>query len=347
MNPVVLTRAYQGLVRPVLFRAYGGDPEAIHEVMLKVLAGVAHTPLAGVAEWLVGERRTPVTVAGVRFPGRVGVAAGLDKDGVAARAWACLGFGFAELGTVTATGQPGNPRPRLYRVPDVGALVNHMGFNNAGAAALAARLAAWGVRRGEASLGLPLGISLGKTKTVPLEDAAADYVSSLTAVHPYADYIALNVSSPNTPGLRDLQAGPAAAELVGEVVRAAARLDTVPVPVFVKVAPDLTDAGLDAVLDAACGAGAAGFIATNTTLAHDGPAGGLSGAPLRERAREVVARVVRAGRPVIASGGIMTPADAGVMLDLGAVAVQVFTGFIYAGPGLVAGINRLANGRLE
>jgi len=298
---------------------------------------------------LAGAPASPVRVAGVWFPGRVGVAAGLDKDGVAARSWAPLGFGFAELGTVTASAQPGNPRPRVFRLADSRALINRMGFNNLGANALAHRLAAWGVRRGENTLGLPLGVSIGKTRTVPLDQAAADYVQSLTAVHRYADYVAVNVSSPNTAGLRHLQDKGLLADLVAALVAAAASLDPVPVPIFVKVAPDLSDEELDGTLEASLGAGAAGFVAANTTLARTGlrppdqryarQSGGLSGAPLTRRSREVVARTVRAGLPVIASGGIMSPGDAEAMLDLGAAAVQVFTGFIFSGPGLVAGIN--------
>ena len=399
MNPSLLTAGYERVVRPVLFRAYGGDPEKIHEKMIAVLGGLAGTPAASVMGLFVGRPKAPVTVAGVKFPGRVGLAAGIDKDGVAARIWAKMGFGFAELGTVTAQAQPGNPRPRIFRLPRSQGLINRMGFNNEGAVALARRLESWGVARGEDTLGIPLGISIGKTKIVDLDEAVEDYCQSFVAVQPYADYVAVNVSSPNTPGLRALQGKSQIHDLVGALVdqsrsscvlpsscrrqdpsdhsplsgmplssvyssssahslSSCRRQDPVgspatqvstPTPIFVKLAPDLDDADLDALLESSIQAGASGLIATNTTLARDGirdrdlryarQPGGLSGAPLTLAARRVVARATSSGLPVIASGGIMSVADAQAMFDLGAVAVQVCTGFIYHGPGLVAGIN--------
>jgi dihydroorotate dehydrogenase len=351
MRAAALRLGYEHLARPVLFAARGGDPERVHEAMLGLLARLSAPGWRGVLRWVGGGAGQPVRVAGVDFPGRVGVAAGLDKDGVAARAWARLGFGFMELGTVTAQAQPGNPAPRLYRLPASGALINRMGFNNAGAAALAERLAGWGVRRGQLVLGAPVGISIGKTKRVDPEATVADYCAALAAVHHQADYVALNVSSPNTAGLRDWQAARAARQLVGAVVAQARALDDNPVPIFVKVAPDLADPALDELIQAVFEAGAAGLIATNTTVARPGVVGadrryarqpgGLSGAPLTSRARQVVARGVAWGRPVLASGGIMTVADAQAMFDLGALAVQLYTGFIYSGTGLVAGINAL------
>jgi len=357
MIPALLTHLYEEAVRPLLFRAYGGDPEKIHERMISVMGSVAPTPLARLVGMVVGRPRNPVTVAGVRFPGRVGLAAGVDKDGVAARIWANLGFGFAELGTVTAQAQPGNPRPRIFRLPHSQGLVNRMGFNNEGASALADRLEGWGVRRGENTLGIPLGISIGKTKIVDLDHAVDDYCQSLAAVHRHADYVAVNVSSPNTPGLRTLQDKTQIYSLVKALVDQTRTLDPTPVPVFVKLAPDLDDAGLDDLVEASLGAGASGLIATNTTLArgrihsrdmrHAHQSGGLSGAPLTLASRRIVARVVDAGLPVIASGGIMSVADAQAMFDLGAVAVQVYTGFIYHGPGLVAGINTHCETRSE
>jgi len=352
MRPALLVRGYQGVVRPVLFRAYGGDPERVHEVMIDWLGRLAGTPVAALASWAITRPHDPVVVAGIRFPGRVGLAAGLDKDAVAARIWASLGFSFAELGTVTAQAQPGNPRPRVFRLTHSHALINRMGFNNHGAEALARRLESWGVRRGQNTLGLPLGISIGKTKIVDLDQAVDDYLASLQAVSGYADYVAVNVSSPNTPGLRDLQAKGAIHDLVSALVARATDLGKV--PVFVKMAPDLSDEGVDDLLEAAVSAGASGLIATNTSLARQGiarrdqgyarQAGGLSGAPLARRSRAVVGRAVGSGLPVIASGGIMTVADAWAMMDLGAVAVQVYTGFIYSGPGLVAGINACRTG---
>jgi len=317
--------------------------------MITALAAVGETGWARLAPLLISPPHDPVTVAGIRLPGRVGVAAGLDKDGVAAKIWARLGFGFAELGTVTANPQPGNPRPRLFRLTSTHGLINRMGFNNQGAQALADRLAGWGVRRGENTLGIPVGISIGKTKTTALDEAVDDYIRSMRALHTHADYLAVNVSSPNTPGLRSLQSKTEIFELVSALVATAADLDPTPVPVFVKVAPDLSDEALDELSQAVVDAGASGLIATNTTVSREGIArgdqgyarqtGGMSGAALTLRSRQVVARALRSGLPVIASGGIMTVADARAMLDLGAAAVQVYTGFIYRGPGLVAGIN--------
>ena len=352
MKPTLVTAGYERILRPVLFRAYGGDPEKIHERMIAILGRIAGTPVSSLMRWVVGRPTDPVTVAGVQFPGRVGLAAGADKDGVAARIWADLGFGFAELGTVTAEAQPGNPKPRIFRLPSSQALLNRMGFNNDGASALASRLEAWGVRRGEDTLGIPLGISIGKTKTVDIDAAVGDYLQSFTAVEPYADYVAVNVSSPNTPGLRTLQAKTHIHDLVRALVDqslASCPIGQDPVPIFVKLAPDLGHSGLDDLLEACADAGASGLIAANSTLARSGirgpdlkyarQSGGLSGAPLTLRARRVVAQAVESGLPVIASGGIMSADDAQAMFDLGAVAVQVYTGFIYHGPGLVADIN--------
>jgi len=347
----LLLLGYTRLLRPALYQV---DAETIHKATIDVL-GQLPGPALAVVGAIVGAARQPVTVAGIDFPGRVGLAAGQDKDGVAAQAWASLGFGFAELGTVTAQAQPGNPAPRLFRVPELKAFVNRMGFNNAGAPALAARLEALGVERGNGRLGLPIGISLGKTKVVPLEDAIGDYLASLSAVAGVADYIAVNVSSPNTPGLRDLQAGDELARLTEALTRRAAQLATDPVPVFVKVAPDLTDEALLDVVRVCEGTGVAGLIAVNTTISRPATAastpatasvlaetGGLSGSPLTARALEVVRGLhIATSLPLIASGGVMTPADAQNLFDAGAVLVQVLSGFIYAGPALTRGINRL------
>jgi dihydroorotate dehydrogenase len=285
-------------------------------------------------------------VFGVRFPNPVGLAAGMDKDGRALTAWPALGFGFVEVGTVTCHPQPGNDRPRLFRLRDSRAIVNRMGFNNAGAQALAARLAALG------PIGVPLGISLGKSKVTPLDDAVGDYVASLTELYPYGDYFAVNVSSPNTPGLRTLQDR-------GHLDALLAALRSVgPKPLLVKVAPDLTDAALGEILDVCDKHGVAGLIATNTTLSRDGvapgdavtatQAGGLSGAPLTARAREVVRFVATetGGRlPIIGVGGVMHPDDAVRLLDAGASLVQLYTGLIYGGPALVRGCVRALSRR--
>jgi dihydroorotate dehydrogenase len=320
--------------------------------MISTLGRVA--PARTVAGVLTARHRTPVTVAGIEFPGLVGLAAGMDKNGVGVRAWAALGFSHVELGTVTASPQPGNERPRLFRLPASNAVINRMGFNNRGAAALAARLEAAGVRRGNRAVGIPIGISIGKTKTVPLVDAAADYLTSLERLAAHADYVAVNVSSPNTPGLRSLQDADSLGVLIKALVRRAAELTPggVPVPVFVKLAPDLTDPALEEALGVCADNGAEGIIATNTTLGRDGlaaadqaraaEAGGLSGAPLTVRAREVVRFLAaRTALPIIGVGGIMTAADGRAMLDAGASLLQVYTGYIFGGPGLVADLNRL------
>ena len=216
---------YRRLVRPVLFRAYGGDAERVHEETLRWLAAFgAAAPVRSATGRLLARRRHPASVAGIDFPSPVGVAAGLDKNGVAVRSWAALGFGFAELGTVTAQAQPGNDRPRLFRLPQSRAIVNRMGFNNAGAAALAQRLESAGVRRGNGAVGMPVGISIGKSKVTPLAEATEDYLVSLRLLAPYADYVAVNVSSPNTPGLRALQDADSLAALVTALTTEAARL---------------------------------------------------------------------------------------------------------------------------
>jgi dihydroorotate dehydrogenase len=336
------------LIRRGLFRLHGGDAEAAHHRTTTVLAkaGPLLAPLRRVFHV-----DAPVTVFGVRFPNPVGLAAGMDKDGTALRAWPALGFGFVEVGTVTAQPQPGNPKPRLFRLPESEAVINRMGFNNAGAAALAARLATMKKRT------VPLGISIGKSKVVPVEQAVEDYRTSMRTLYPYGDYFAVNVSSPNTPGLRGLQDRKALSELLAELTLECAVLAerdrAEPRPLLVKIAPDLTDDAIAEVLEVCDEHGISGLIATNTTLARDGlapadqqlasEAGGLSGRPLTERAREVVAFVHKqtSGQlPVIGVGGIMDVDDATRMFDAGASLIQLYTGFIYRGPGLVRRISR-------
>ncbi|MFC6023260.1 quinone-dependent dihydroorotate dehydrogenase [Plantactinospora solaniradicis] len=326
---------FDRIVRPALFRLGGGDAETAHEWTLRRLAALSRRPAALAVLRARYAVPAPRTVFGVDFPNPVGLAAGMDKDGAALPAWPALGFGFVEVGTVTAHAQPGNPRPRLFRLPDSAAVINRMGFNNAGAAALAARLAAL-----ERPLGVPLGISLGKSKVTELDDAVQDYLTSYRMLHPYGDYFAVNVSSPNTPGLRALQdrehLDALLAALVGEK------------PILVKIAPDLTEAAIAEVLEVCLNRGAAGIIATNTTLGRDGlapadrpragEAGGLSGRPLTERTRRVVSFVhaeTDGALPVIGVGGILDPTDATALLDAGASLVQLYTGFVYGGPGLV------------
>jgi dihydroorotate dehydrogenase len=333
--PGGIVTAFERTVRPVLFRLGGGDAEKAHEVTLKRLAGLGPRSRALLRSRYAVAR--PVEVFGVRFPNPVGLAAGMDKNGVALPAWPALGFGFVEVGTVTAHAQPGNDRPRLFRLPDSEAIINRMGFNNEGAAALADRLAALG------DVGVPLGISLGKSKITPLEEAVEDYLASYNLVRPYADYIAVNVSSPNTPGLRTLQDRSALASLLGAL---AGRT-----PVLVKIAPDMSEPAIAELLDVCLSAGAAGVIATNTTLARDGlaaadqpraaEAGGLSGRPLTERARKVVHFVheeTGGALPIIGVGGVMEPDDAARLFDAGASLVQLYSGVIYRGPALVKAV---------
>jgi dihydroorotate dehydrogenase len=328
---------FESAVRPVLFRLGGGDPERAHEFTLRRLARLG--PAARTVLRRTYAVRRPVEAFGVTFPNAVGLAAGMDKDGVALPAWPALGFGFVEVGTVTARAQPGNPAPRLFRLPDSTAVINRMGFNNAGAAALAARLQALG------PLEVPLGVSLGKSKATPLEEAVDDYLTSYTLLRPYADYIAVNVSSPNTPGLRTLQDKEHLAALLGALVGKT--------PVLVKIAPDLAEPAIAEVLDVCLAYGAAGIIATNTTLRRDGlapadqplagEAGGLSGRPLTERARKVVHFVHEesGGRlPIIGVGGILDADDAARLFDAGASLVQLYTGFVYRGPALVRAVAR-------
>ncbi|WP_238974196.1 quinone-dependent dihydroorotate dehydrogenase [Tessaracoccus sp. ZS01] len=336
-----LRTGYHGL-RAGLFRSAGGDPERVHEAMIDVLAKVPGGARGRVAD--------PVTVAGIRFPNRVGLAAGLDKDGVAAQAWARFGFGFAELGTVTALAQPGNPKPRVFRAVRSEGIVNRMGFNNRGAAALATTLRAKGIARGNCAVGIPLGISIGKSKVTALEDATADYLTSLRLLAPFADYVAVNVSSPNTPGLRSLQAAHQLAELLGALTDEAASLNRHrPVPVFVKLAPDLEGADLAETLAVLNHSAVSGIIATNTTLSRHGltppdqhlarEAGGLSGRPLTARALAFVEHLAASTHlPLMGVGGIMSPADGSRMFDAGAALLQLYTGFIYEGPALVRGI---------
>ncbi|MEU0878896.1 quinone-dependent dihydroorotate dehydrogenase [Lentzea sp. NPDC005914] len=320
---------YKQVVRRALFGMHGGDAERVHETTLNVMAKLS--PLAKFAR----NQNNPRTVFGVRFPNPVGLAAGLDKDGRALPAWAALGFGFVEVGTVTWHAQPGNPKPRLFRLREDEAIINRMGFNNAGAQALAAKL-------DKTALKAPLGISLGKSKITAVEDAVQDYLNSLTALQNHGDYYAINVSSPNTPGLRSLQDKGALTELVQTLTRATDK------PMLVKIAPDLTDDAIEEVIQVCVDNGIKGLIATNTTLSREGltsahrtETGGLSGKPLTQRANEVVRFITKNSElPVIGVGGIATADDAKRMIDAGASLVQIYTGFIYEGPGLVSRINR-------
>jgi dihydroorotate dehydrogenase len=340
--------SYRRLVRPALFR-FDADAEDAHARTLGVLARLSRAPAGRRALGALARRvavPAPRTVFGVDFPNAVGLAAGMDKDGVAVPAWPAMGFGFVEVGTVTRHPQPGNPRPRLYRLPATEGLINRMGFNNAGADVLARRLAALGPP------GVPLGVSIGKSEATPLNEAVCDYRYSLRVLHSFADYVAINVSSPNTPGLRGLQDTEGLVALLdglaAESAELAAATGAKRTPLLVKISPDLADEALRELVDVCLGRGLDGVIATNTTLARpdryaaDEP-GGLSGAPLAARAIEVVSLVRHAAGtrlPVIGVGGITHPETALRMLDAGAALVQLYTGLVYSGPGLVRAVNK-------
>ncbi len=333
---------YENVMRPFIFR---NDPEVAHERAVHALALLSRVmPLRRALEaWaqLPAARYAPVKAFGLEFPNRVGLAAGFDKNAEAWTAAAALGFGHVEIGTVTAQAQPGNPKPRLFRFPSEEAVINRMGFNNQGAAAVAARLATQdprGRRR------IPLGINLGKTKVVSIEEATQDYLTSFELLADYADYVVLNVSSPNTPDLRKLQDEERLRELLAAITAAnnARRQHAVKprVPVLLKIAPDLTWGQIDSVIQVVADYGLDGIVATNTTLARPGyfstvdQAGGLSGLPVRKRSTQIINYIARAtqGRlPIIGVGGIDDSVSASEKLDAGATLVQVYTGMIYRG----------------
>lgn len=335
------------LLRPLLFAL---PPERAHHTAMALLEGaMAVPPLRQMLHGMFGaqspglERR----YAGLTFPNPVGLAAGFDKDGHHLEALACLGFGFLEVGTVTPRPQPGNPRPRLFRLPADRALINRMGFNNDGAQALAQRLRRW--REQVHTEPRPvIGVNIGKNKDTPNEQAAADYLECFHTLAPWADYFAINVSSPNTPGLRDLQSREPLLQLLESLQNANQRLPT-PRPLLLKIAPDMDAGQLDEIADIARHTQLAGLIATNTTLVRSGlrtdaqrleaiGPGGLSGAPLRQRATDVIRHLRHRLGPdalLIGVGGIDSPQAAQEKWQAGANLVQVYTGLIYEGPGLV------------
>ena len=328
------------LARPFLF---GLDPERAHDLTLTALARIQHTPLI----LTVARRRVrdPVSVAGLEFPNRVGLAAGLDKNGRCIDGLAAMGFGFIEVGTVTPKPQPGNPKPRMFRLPEARALINRLGFNNEGLAAFVANVRRARFRSG----GGVLGLNIGKNAATPIERAVDDYLAGLEGVYPHADYVTVNISSPNTANLRSLQGSDALDPLLAALQERRARLAREhgrTVPLFVKIAPDLDEAQLAAIAATLRANGIDGVIATNTTLdraavrglRHADEAGGLSGAPLFERSNEVI-RQLRAqlgnAFPIIGAGGVMSGADACAKVAAGADLVQLYTGFVYGGPELV------------
>ncbi len=329
------------LTRPFLF---GLDPETAHDLTLDALARIQHTPLVK----LIAQPRVddPVTVAGLRFPNRIGLAAGLDKNGRCIDGLGAMGFGFIEVGTVTPKAQPGNPKPRMFRLPERQALINRMGFNNDGLASFLANVKA--ARRFRAGGGI-LGLNIGKNAATPIERAADDYLLGLEGVYPHADYVTVNISSPNTKNLRALQSDEALDDLLGRIQQRRGELAARhgrQVPVFLKIAPDLDDAQVGVIAATLTKNGIDGVIATNTTIARDAVAGlphadetgGLSGRPVFEASNRVI-RALRAalpaGYPIIGVGGVMTGADAVAKLEAGADLVQIYTGLIYKGPALV------------
>lgn len=339
---------------PLLFRAVLSrfDPEFAHHAGMAVIRVLGVPPFSTVTRSLTRpDPSLQVKALGLTFPSPFGIAAGFDKNAVGVRGFAALGFGHVEVGTITAIPQDGNPKPRLFRLVPDRAVINRMGFNNKGADAAARRLAR--LRRGAPNT--VIGVNIGKSRVVDVEDATADYVASATRLAPLADYLAVNVSSPNTPGLRGLQAVETLAPLLRSVRDASGAT-----PLLVKIAPDLPDEEITAIAQMAVAEGLAGIIAHNTTISRDGlrtdpaivaaaGAGGLSGAPLKERSLQVL-RVVRAAVPadfcVIAVGGVETPSDVEERLAAGATLVQGYTAFLYRGPLWARQINRGLRNRL-
>ncbi|TXC66007.1 quinone-dependent dihydroorotate dehydrogenase [Piscinibacter aquaticus] len=328
------------LARSFLFEL---DPEKAHDLTLGALARIQHTPLVcTIAQPRVDD---PVTVAGLRFPNRLGLAAGLDKNGRCIDGFGAMGFGFVEVGTVTPKAQPGNPKPRMFRLPQARALINRLGFNNEGLDAFLANVKRASFR----SKGGILGLNIGKNAATPIERAVDDYLLGPAGVYPHADYVTVNISSPNTKNLRALQSDEALDALLAALQERKAALQTEhgrSVPMFVKIAPDLDEAQVKVIAATLKKNGIDGVIATNTTIAreavqhlpHGEEAGGLSGAPVFEPSNRVI-RLLRtelgSAYPIIGVGGVMSGADAVAKREAGADLVQIYTGFIYGGPPLV------------
>ncbi|MGA1205208.1 MAG: quinone-dependent dihydroorotate dehydrogenase [Opitutales bacterium] len=332
---------YENLVRPVLFRT---DPEKAHDMGVTALNGLGRIrPLCRIMEAInLVQSDEPIELFGLRFPNAVGLAAGMDKNGHFYRAAPALGFGHIEIGTITHLQQPGNERPRVFRYPESRAIINRMGFNNDGAEAVAARLKTTLSKRKSR---IPLGINIGKSKIVPVDQAVPDYLASFGLLVDYADYITINVSSPNTKDLRELQKEAYLDTLLGELARTnsgrARKLGIAPTPMLLKIAPDLNYREIDHVLECLDRWNYAGIIATNTTIGRPGEfanvrePGGLSGAPVHNRSVEVVkyiSRVTGGKLPIIGVGGVDDPKTAGDMMDNGASLVQLYTGMVYRGP---------------
>jgi len=346
---------YQVAIRPLLFNLVKTDPEWLHQQTIRSLSWLSQTDVRPPASWVnqrlqqslcLHDKGLEQNLFGLNFPNPVGLAAGFDKDGVAANIWSSLGFGFAELGTVTFHAQPGNPRPRLFRLPLDKAALNRMGFNNKGAAAMAARLTQ---EKYELTQSIPIGINLGKSKITPLEVAAEDYLNSFRLLKELGDYFVVNVSSPNTPGLRSLQD----ASMLSAILDLLQQENHSQKPIFVKIAPDLEWEAIADIISLAKTYQLAGIIATNTTIRRDGlktqvidqtgkspkeEAGGISGEPLRDRSTEVIRFIwqqTQGQMPIIGVGGIFSSEDAWEKIIAGASLIQVYTGWIYEGPLMV------------
>lgn len=333
------------LARPFLF---GMDPEAAHDLTLHTLARAQGTPL----QWAYcnGFADDPIELAGLKFPNRVGLAAGLDKNAQCIDALGAMGFGFIEVGTVTPKPQPGNPKPRMFRLPQANALINRLGFNNDGLEAFVSNVKRSSFR----GKGRILGLNIGKNAVTPIENATSDYLTCLDGVYPHADYVTVNISSPNTKNLRALQSDQALDELLSALAQRREQLaqqHARHVPLFVKIAPDLDESQVQVIADTLKRHGMDGVVATNTTIGRDAvkgmrhaeEAGGLSGAPVLQASNRVI-RQLRAALgksfPIIGVGGIFSAQDAISKIDAGADVVQIYTGLIYRGPALVDEVAR-------
>ncbi|VTU25445.1 quinone-dependent dihydroorotate dehydrogenase [Variovorax sp. PBL-E5] len=342
--PLLLPSSLYVFARPFLF---GFDPEHAHELTLDALARTQNTPLA--CAYAAPRTEDRVRLAGLSFPNRVGLAAGLDKNARCIDAFAAMGFGFVEVGTVTPKPQPGNPKPRMFRLPQRDALINRLGFNNDGLEAFVANVRRARFRRSDTKAPMLLGLNIGKNASTPIERAVDDYLICLDGVYPHADYVTINISSPNTANLRSLQSDAALDTLLGAMAdkrEALTARQGKRVPLFVKIAPDLDEAQVGVIAAALRRHGMDGVIATNTTLARDAvaglphadEAGGLSGAPVRDASNRVIGQLraaLGADFPIIGVGGVLSAADARGKIAAGADLVQIYTGLIYRGPALV------------
>ena len=348
---------YKSILRPLLFRK---DAESSHEMILHMLARLEFLSRALAGLYNVEDERLVVHIGPLRFPNPVGLAGGFDKNALAPKTIASFGFGFMEVGAITAQAQPGNPKPRLYRLPEDVALINRLGFNNEGAAAIAAKLARLRARGGWPKI--PLGMNLGRTKIVETKDAVADFLDCFTRLFPHGDFFTLNVSSPNTPNLRDLQEKSLLGDLLSAIqqrnrdLAGAAKIE--PKPLFVKIAPDMEFSQVDEIIEVVDAAKLTGIVATNATAfmrdglksRHGPEPGGLSGRPITAFVTKFVEHIYRTTRgrlPIIGVGGIFNAEDAYDKIRAGASAVQIYTGWIYEGPGAVKRINRGLLKRLE